>query len=55
MKKLKIGNSIIETEIGYDQVNGWVVSPNVQEIEFEDGTILENPEYDPDWVPNENN
>lgn len=46
MKKLKLfDNSIIEADLGWDFINGWQIPPNVLEVEFEDGTILENPNY----------
>lgn len=46
MKKLTLfDNSNIETEIGFDHVTGWAIPSNVKQVEFEDGTILENPNY----------
>lgn len=47
MKKLTLfDNSIVESEIGYDHVTGWAIPSNVKQVEFEDGTILENPNYE---------
>ncbi len=47
MKKLTLfDDSIIETEIGYDHFTGWAISSNVKQVEFEDGTILENPDFE---------
>jgi len=46
MKKLTLFNdSIIESEIGHDFINGWAIPSNVKQVEFEDGTILENPDF----------
>ncbi len=46
MKKLKLfDDSIIEGEIGYDAATGWAIPLNVKEVVFEDGTVLENPNY----------
>lgn len=52
MKKLKLfDGSVIEGEIGYDPASGdWSIPSNVKQVEFEDGTILENPNFE---VPNE--
>lgn len=47
MKKLTLfDNSILETEIGYDQLTGWAIPSNVKQVEFEDGTVLENENFD---------
>lgn len=47
MKKIVLyDDSVVETEIGYDHINGWAIPPNVKEVEFEDGTILENPDFE---------
>jgi len=47
MKKLKMSDgSIVLDEIGFDNVNNkWAIPENVQSVEFEDGTILENPDF----------
>ena len=50
MKKLTMSdNSIVETELGFDQINGWSFPSNVKEAEFENGTIIQNDDYDPDF------
>lgn len=47
MKKLTLfDNSIVDGEIGHDHTNGWAISNDVKSVEFEDGTILENPNFD---------
>lgn len=48
MKKLTLhDNSIIESEIGWDNIDHrWSIPLNVKTIEFEDGTILENPDFE---------
>jgi len=46
MKKLTMfDDSIREGEIGYDHVNGWAIPPDVKSVEFENGTILVNPDF----------
>lgn len=46
MKKLKLNDgSIIEAELGWDFNNGWAIPSNVKQVEFEDGTILNNPDF----------
>ena len=46
MKKIILhDDSIVETEIGFDHVTGWAIPSNVKQVEFEDGTILENPDF----------
>lgn len=46
MKKLTLfDDSIIETEIGFDHHIGWTISSNVKKVEFEDGSILNNPDF----------
>jgi len=46
MKKLKMSDgSIIESELGHDPINGWALSPNIEQVEFEDGTVLVNPDF----------
>jgi len=37
--------SIIESELGHDPINGWALSPNIEQVEFEDGTVLVNPDF----------
>jgi hypothetical protein len=47
MKKLKLlDGTILESDIGHDPVTGWSIPNNVRSIEFEDGTILENQNFD---------
>jgi len=46
MKKLTLfDDSIIDGEIGYDHVTGWAIPSNVKQVEFEDGSILQNPDF----------
>jgi len=46
MKKLILDDdSILESEIGFDSINGWSIPKNVKEVEFEDGTIFKNPNF----------
>jgi len=47
MKKMKMfDDSIIDgNDIGFDFINGWAIPSNVKQVEFEDGTILENPDF----------
>lgn len=48
MKKLTLfDDSIIEGEIGFDHVTGWAISSNIKKVEFEDGTIIENKDFNP--------
>lgn len=48
MKNIKLfDDSIIQGEIGWDNVNfKWLLPSNIKEVEFEDGTIIENPNYE---------
>lgn len=47
MKKLKLfDDKILEGELGYDNQIGWSIPNDVQSVEFEDGTILINPNFD---------
>lgn len=46
MKKLTLfDDSVVEGEIGYDHFTGWAIASNIKQVEFEDGTILENPDF----------
>ena len=48
MKKLiTFDNLILESDLGYDPATGWSIPNNVRSVEFEDGTLLENPNFDP--------
>ena len=38
-------DSIRVDELGYDHITGWALSSNIKKVEFEDGTILENPDF----------
>lgn len=47
MKKLKLfDGKILEGELGYDSQTGWSIPNDVQSVEFEDGTVLINPDFD---------
>jgi hypothetical protein len=47
MKKFKLfDDSQIESELGYDHLIGWAIPENVQSVEFENGTILINENFD---------
>lgn len=47
MKKLKLfDGKILESELGHDNQIGWLIPNDVQSVEFEDGTILINPDFD---------
>lgn len=47
MKKLNLFNNlIIDGEIGFDHATGWAIRKDVKSVEFEDGTILINPDFD---------
>ena len=46
MKKLTLfDGSVVENEIGFDFVSGWAIPSNVKQVDFEDGTILNNPDF----------
>lgn len=46
MKKITLfDGSVIEGEIGYDSILGWQIPSNIIDVEFEDGTILINPNF----------
>ncbi len=46
MKKLKqFDGKILEGELGHDNQTGWSIPNDVQSVEFEDGTILINENF----------
>lgn len=46
MKKLNLFNGTFENvDIGYDAITGWSIPNDVQSVEFEDGTILINENF----------
>lgn len=50
MKKLFLtDDSFYLGDIGYDHESGWSIPRNVRKVEFEDGTILINENFDPNW------
>lgn len=47
MKKLNMYDGVVvDSELGYDNQIGWSIPNDVQSVEFEDGTILINPNFD---------
>jgi hypothetical protein len=47
MKKLKLfDGKILEGELGHDNQTGWSIPNDVQSVEFEDGKVLINPDFD---------
>lgn len=46
MKKLKLfDDKILEGDLGHDNQTGWSIPNDVQSVEFEDGTILINENF----------
>lgn len=47
MKKIKLfDGKILDGELGHDNQTGWSIPNDVQSVEFEDGTILINENFD---------
>lgn len=46
MKKLKLfDGKIIDGDLGHDSITGWSIPSDVQSVEFEDGRILINENF----------
>lgn len=43
---LMFDGTVQQSEIGYDHLTGWSIPSDVVTVEFEDGTVLANPNFD---------